>query len=89
MWKIITILEYVTNNHNIMKTPFIQELIKKFPNNFSLGKEFRKLFPKNKHSTSIGNDYQLGSKIRRGQIQPLWNIIWIPLLKNIGINYGA
>ena len=54
-----------------MKTPFIQELIKKFPNNFSLGKETRKLFPKNKHSTSIGNDYQLGSKIRRGQIQPL------------------
>jgi len=71
MSKIITILEYVTNNYNIMKTPFIQELIKKFPNNFSLGKEFRKLFPKNKHSIEIGNDYQLGSQIRRGEIQSL------------------
>jgi hypothetical protein len=54
-----------------MKTPFVKELIKKFPNNFSLGKEFRKLFPKNKHSIEIGNDYQLGSKIRRGEIQSL------------------
>lgn len=54
-----------------MKPSFIQELIKKFPNNFSLGKEFRKLFPKNQHSLSIGNDYQLGSQIRRGQIQKL------------------
>ena len=55
-----------------MKPTFIKELIKKYPNNFSLGKEFRKLFPKNKLSLSIGNDYQLGSQIRRGQIQPLW-----------------
>lgn len=54
-----------------MKPAFIKELIKKYPNNFSLGKEFRLLFPKNKLSISIGNDYQLGSQIRRGQIQPL------------------
>ena len=54
-----------------MKPSFIKELIKKFPNNFSLGQEFRRLFPKNQHSLSIGNDYQLGSQIRRGQIQKL------------------
>ncbi len=54
-----------------MKSISIQELIKKFPNNFSLGQEFRKLFPKNQHSISIGNDYQLGSLLRRGQIQKL------------------
>ena len=54
-----------------MKTKEIKEIINKYPNNLFLGKEFRKKFPKHKYSKSIANDYQLGSKIRIGKIQPL------------------
>ena len=49
----------------------IKQLIKKHPNYFTLGKEFRKLFPKDELSITIGNDYTLGSVIYLGHIQTL------------------